>query len=68
MRRMVTPKQLAEMLQQVNVGEVAKATGLSTKTIYRLRNQEHAPNLETVLKLLDAIKASKPRKPKTAKA
>lgn len=63
---MVTPEQLAELLRGVNVAEVAKAANVSTKTVYRLRHQSNPPNMKTVQKLLDAIKATKParrRKP-----
>jgi DNA-binding phage protein len=63
---MVTPEQLAELLRGVNVAEVAKAANVSTKTVYRLRHQSNLPNMQTVQKLLDAIKATKParkRKP-----
>ena len=62
---MVTSKQLADMLRAVNVAEVAKASGVSTKTIYRIRQRpdEYSPTLETAGKLLDAIKASGKRKP-----
>lgn len=56
---MVTPEQLAELLRGVNVAEVAKAANVSTKTVYRLRHQSNLPNMQTVQKLLDAIKATK---------
>lgn len=54
---MVTRKQLADMLATVNVEEVAKAANVSTKTIYRLRHQQHSPTLGTVEKIMGAIKA-----------
>jgi DNA-binding phage protein len=54
---MVTPSELASMLREVNVEVVARAAGVSTKTVYRLRHQQHVPNMATVIKLLDAIKA-----------
>jgi DNA-binding phage protein len=53
---MVTQKQLAEMLGRVNVEDVAKAAKVSTKTIYRLRHQKNSPTLDTVERLLAAIK------------
>ncbi len=65
---MVTSQQLAELLRGVNVGEVATAAGVSTKTIYRLRHQQNLPNMATVVRLLDAIKAAKKPARKTAKA
>jgi DNA-binding phage protein len=63
---MVTPQQLAKLLRGVNVAEVAKVANVSTKTIYRLQQQANVPNMATVQRLLDAIKATKParkRKP-----
>ena len=63
MTDMTTPEQLAEMLRDVNVAQVARAANVSTKTIYRLRHFDPAgktaPNLRTVQRLLDAIKATK---------
>lgn len=56
MRRMVTQKQLADMLARVNVQAVAQAAGVSTKTVYRLRHQANPPNFSTVQKLLAGIK------------
>ena len=52
---MVTREQLAERLKAVNVEEVAKEAGISTKTVYRLRHMRHAPRLDLVEKLLAAI-------------
>jgi DNA-binding phage protein len=52
---MITRDQLAELLQGVNVEDVAREAGVSTKTIYRLRHQQTAPTLETVERLLNAI-------------
>jgi len=52
---MVTSQQLAEMLSTVNVEDVARAANLSTKTIYRLRHQQHSPTLDTVQRILTAI-------------
>ena len=59
MRGMVTSKQLAELLAAVNVEDVARAANVSTKTIYRLRHQQHSPTLDTVEKILAAIEAVK---------
>ena len=57
--RMVTREELGEILRKVNVEDVSKKSGVSTKTIYRLRQgSRHMPNLATVLRLLDAVKSS----------
>lgn len=53
---MVTRVELADKLKRVNVADVARESGVSVKTVYRLRHQAHAPTLDTVAKLLDAIK------------
>lgn len=63
---MVTPQQLAAMLRDVNAEEVAAAANVSLKTIYRLRHERHVPNLATVQRLLDAIKAMKRKSSKVA--
>jgi len=64
---MLTKDQLAEALQGVNVAELAKATGVSTKTIYRYRSgTDHSPNLRTVTQLLAAAKALRKRAAKVA--
>lgn len=52
---------LADLLRQVNVEEVAAESGLSVKTIYRLRHQMHAPSLDNVAKLVDAVARIKAR-------
>jgi DNA-binding phage protein len=54
---MVTREQLAQRLKAVNVEDVAKEAGISTKTVYRLRHMQHAPRLDVVEKLLAAISA-----------
>lgn len=56
---MVTQQQLADMLLGVNVEAVAKAANVSTKTVYRLRHQQHSPTLGTVERILRAIEAVK---------
>lgn len=56
---MVTRESLAALLSSVAVEDVARESGVSTKTVYRLRHQKHAPTLETVGKLLDAVKRLK---------
>ena len=47
-------KQLSDVLRQVDVKDLAKSSGISEKTIYRLRHEQHSPTLTTVNKLLDA--------------
>ena len=51
----VTAKELADLLKKVNVIEVAKASEVCTKTIYRLRRQQNSPTLGTVQKILSGI-------------
>lgn len=65
MQPMMTRDQLAELLSSVSVEEVSKKSGLSTKTIYRLRHKQHAPTLDTVEKIVSAVSAlTKPRRAK----
>lgn len=52
---MVTREQLADLLKDANVEAVAKAAGVSVKTVYRLRHQANSPSLDTVAKLLTAL-------------
>lgn len=52
---MLTADQLAELLSTVNVDEVAREAGVSTKTIYRLRHKANSPTLDTVAAILAAI-------------
>lgn len=59
---MLTKAKLADMLDAVNVEDVARESGLSVKTIYRLRHQKHSPTLDTVAKLLAAIAKINPTK------
>ncbi len=67
--RMVTPEQLAAMLREVNVADVAKAADVSTKTVYRIRQnpQKYSPTLQTAARLIDAVKALKAKPAKRAK-
>lgn len=55
-RRMITRDQLAELLRRTNVNDLAREAQVSTKTVYRLRNKQHAPTLDTVERLLVAVK------------
>lgn len=54
---MLTRKELAALLQEVNVRDVAKLAGVCTKTVYRLRWGKNAPSIETARKLIDAAHA-----------
>lgn len=53
---MVTRDELAELLASVPVIDVAREAGVSTKTIYRLRHREHAPTLDTVERIIAAVR------------
>ncbi len=55
---------LVELLKGVNVEKVAAKAGVSTKTIYRIRQraknsagEEISPTLDTVRRLVDAVHA-----------
>jgi len=58
---MKTSDQLAELLKGVRVEDVCQLSGMSAKTIYRLRHKQHSPTLDTVEKLLKAIDKIKAR-------
>lgn len=53
---MHTKQTLSDLLMTVPVEAVARESGLSTKTIYRLRNQENAPRLDTVEHVVAAVR------------
>ena len=59
---MMTRDQLAELLGTVAVEDVAREANVSTKTIYRLRHKQHAPTLDTVEKILAAVRVIKGRR------
>lgn len=59
---MITRDQLAKLLQDVNVEDVATEAGISTKTVYRLRHKATAPTLRTVESIVDAVRRLKARK------
>lgn len=59
---MLTRDDLAQILRSVNVNDVARLSGLSTKTIYRLRHKVHSPTLDTVDAILGAVRKLKHRK------
>lgn len=52
---MITKAELSEMLKAANVEELARLSGVSIKTIYRLRHMKHAPTLDTVEALVVAM-------------
>lgn len=56
---MMTRDQLAELLRSVDVQALHRESGVSTKTIYRLRAKENAPTLDTVEALVSAAKRIK---------
>ena len=56
---MMTRDQLAELLRTVNVEALARESGISTKTIYRLRAKENAPTLDTVASIVVAVERLK---------
>jgi DNA-binding phage protein len=53
---MLTRDQLADLLATVNVREVAREADVSTKTIYRLRNKQNSPTLDTVEQIVAAVR------------
>lgn len=64
--RMLTRQQLAAWLQTQNVEALATVTGLSSKTIYRLRWGKTRPSYETLELLMQAGAKAAPRPRKTA--
>ena len=63
---MMTREQLAEWLKQQNVEAVKAETGLSIKTLYRIRSGGKPPSFDTLQKLIKA--GAKPVQRKPAKA
>lgn len=63
---MITRDQLAELLRQCNVEDVARESGVSIKTIYRLRHRANAPTLDTVEKLVEACERLRSAEAKAA--
>ena len=51
---MKTRDELATWLASMNVEALARESGISAKTIYRLRHKKHAPTLDTVQALQEA--------------
>lgn len=56
MQTLLTSADLAALLAKTNVEAVARESGLSVKTIYRLRQQKNSPTLETAEKIVAAIR------------
>lgn len=51
---------LIAALRSADVGDLARRSGVSTKTIYRIRQRSrHLPNVGTVLRLTGALQATK---------
>lgn len=53
---MLTRDELADVLKRVNVARVAQEAQVSTKTVYRLRHKANAPTLDTVERLVSAVR------------
>jgi transposase len=56
---MLTRDQLADILKTVSVEALHKESGVSIKTIYRLRNRTNSPTLDTAAALLAAVEKLK---------
>lgn len=53
---MLTRDELADVLKRVNVARVAEEAQVSTKTVYRLRHKANSPTLDTVERLVSAVR------------
>lgn len=51
-----------------NVRPLAKKSGLSERTVYRVKKGEKLPNLSTAIKLFEALEELYPLKTRTRKA
>lgn len=66
---MLTRDELSALLLSVNVEEIAREANVSTKTIYRMRHKENAPNYATIERILAAVaRLNKPKRTAAAKA
>lgn len=65
---MVTQQQLADMLREVSVAEVASMAGVSQKTVYRLRHMSHVPRLDVVARLVQAVETIRRSRRRPSKA
>lgn len=54
---MITKPQLAALAASVNAEALAEAVGISTKTVYRIRQQKANPGMDTIA----AIEAAVPK-------
>ena len=52
----MTHKELADLLKSAPATRIAKASGVCLKQVYRLRHEKVSPRLETVEKLLAALR------------
>jgi DNA-binding phage protein len=52
---MITEIDLARRLRERSAPQIARAAGLSLKTVYRLRDGTNSPTLQTVHRLLAAL-------------
>ena len=66
MIRMMTREQLSEWLKLQNVEALKASTGLSAKTLYRIRSGGKPPSFDTLQRLIKA--GAKPVKPAKATA
>ena len=60
---MTTKAELAALAASVNAEALAEAAGISTKTVYRIRQLKANPSLQTVEDVQRAVKAIKSRTP-----
>jgi len=56
MSGMLTRDELADLLKRVDVVDVAREANVSTKTVYRLRHKANAPTLDTVERIVSAVR------------
>ena len=63
MNSSLTRDDLAKLLSGISVADVAREAEISPKTIYRLRHRQNSPNLETVEKIVAAIRRIKAVEP-----
>lgn len=61
MAPMTTKAELAVHAASVNAEALAEAAGISTKTVYRIRQQKANPSLQTVEDVLRAVAEIKAR-------